>query len=268
MAFTPDLTPLEVEQAVPGLSGTTAISAGGQGAVFRATHATYGDCAVKVYVSWARQRVDAEVAFLSGVNHPSVVSVHEYGLARIRGAECPLVVMDYVQGDSLRSVLNNSGRLAEDQVKRLLRDGCDVLSLLDGARKVHRDIKPENILMRPDGGFTFLDFGITRHLDLATMTAGQMPGTPGYESPEQSAGVRTLTVKCDVFALGVTSFEMLTAVHPFGRRQDAIDSGTLPLDAEPLCGCSKTLSVLLGEMMRFRPVLRPFPEDIVRELGG
>ncbi len=268
MSFQPELTSAEVASALPCLASVTAVVSGGQGAVFKATHPAHGECAVKIYLPWSGPRVAAEATFLQSVAHSSVVSVFEYGTVVVRGDATPYVIMNFIEGESLRDMLNAGRTLDEAAVRKLLKQSCEVLKLLSDARKVHRDIKPDNIVVGPTGTFTLLDFGIARHLDLATMTIGRMPGTPSYEAPEQSAGVRTLTVKCDVFALGVTAFETLTAIHPFGRRQDAINQGVPPLQAQPLCQCSDELSDLLGRMMQFRPVWRPQPDEVISILGG
>jgi serine/threonine-protein kinase len=176
--------------------------------------------------------------------------------------------MEYIDGESLGDTLRAGSSLDEDDTRQMLVEVCEALSVLAARHKVHRDIKPDNVIRRVSGEFVLLDFGIVRHLDLATMTMGQMPATPGYAPPEQSAGVRTLTSKCDVFALGIAAFEVMTRTHPFGRDQAAINAGAPPLRAGTLVQCSTGLSDLLGRMMGFRPVWRPSLQEVITEARG
>jgi serine/threonine protein kinase len=144
---------------------------------------------------------------------------------------------------------------------------AEVLDILWARRIVHRDIKPANILRRSEGSFILIDFGIAKFLDRTTYTRwGMSLGTPGYMSPEQVSAPRSLTVKSDIFALGITAFESICGTHPFSCNQQLIMQNSAHPTASAVRGCSNRLSDLLEQTMQYRAVFRPGPRDIIRIL--
>jgi serine/threonine protein kinase len=254
----PALTPQEVLFALPGFAQISPIATRGQGAVFRARHPRYGDCAVKVYSEESASRVEAEVDFLRDVDHPSIISILENGVVNIAGTTYPYTVMPYIHGGTLQLRIDDSRPLSEAETKTLMRGVVGAIAVLWGARKVHRDIKPENILLSLNCEPVLIDFGVVRHLDRTTLTTpGGAPGTSGFKSPEQSSGVRSLSYKSDVFSLGISAYCGMSGLHPFQGRQDLIDLGVRPTSLVAVADCSPPLADLVARMLISRAVMRP-----------
>jgi serine/threonine protein kinase len=267
--FQPSLDPSEVasELAPLGMSILRRIDGGGQGDVFLCEHPDYGRCALKVFVPEARQRVEAETGFLRSVDCSAIVTLFDAGEVRLRGEPSPFTVMEYVDGASLRQKIQAGDFLIEAQARELVTAVSSAISEMWRRGKVHRDIKPDNILVSGDGRSVLIDFGIVRHLDLPTMTArGFAPGTQGYKSPEHDSAIRNPTYKADVFSLGVTTYEALSGVHPFGRSQDAINQGMTPPSIATLTACSDEFADLLTRMLHPRAVMRPELSELLE--GG
>jgi serine/threonine protein kinase/tetratricopeptide (TPR) repeat protein len=161
------------------------------------------------------RRFEQEARAASALNHPNIVTIFEVG-------EAPagrFIVMELIEGRTLRSLLNGSYTLAE-----LLSWGAQLAKALSAAHKasiVHRDIKPENIMVRADGYVKVLDFGLARlsdtnatNLDQFGTTPGALIGTIRYMSPEQVRGDKA-EAPSDIFALGVILYELITRKHPF-----------------------------------------------------
>jgi serine/threonine-protein kinase len=266
--FAPDLTVQEARAAFATLTVLETESAGGQGAVFRADHPVHGECALKVYTPESRLRVDAEVELLAGIQHPSVIEILESGTAVVRNDHSPYIIMPFIHGSTLRVRLEQGDVLGEADARALLGQLGSAIQAVWDVLRVHRDIKPDNILIDACGRAVLIDFGVTRHLELPTMTdIGGAPGTVGYKSPEQSAGVRTLSYKSDLFSVGVTVYEGMSGRHPFAGRQDLIDAGMIPPPLGVADGCSPEFSTLLSDLMATRPVMRPFIADVIARAG-
>ena len=175
----------------------------------------------------ARRRFRREAQIIARLQHPSIVSIYDYGTFPHGGA---YLVMELVRGEDLRRVLQKEGRLEPRQAMRILGAVCDAIEAAHRGGVLHRDLKPENILLPGDGEAKVLDFGVakvvadeppapdrlqTSDQSLLT-TAGMIIGTPAYMAPEQFHGA-ALDGRTDVFSLGVVAFEMLTGELPFGR---------------------------------------------------
>lgn len=175
----------------------------------------------------ARQRFRREAQLVARLQHPSIVSIFDYGTFVDGGA---FLVMELVRGEDLRRVLQREGRLETERAVRILTTVCAAIEAAHREGVLHRDLKPENILL-PGGGLNakVLDFGVAKamreeleadHLTTATGTAltaaGMIVGTPAYMAPEQLRGV-VPDARSDVFSLAVIAFEMLTGELPFGR---------------------------------------------------
>jgi hypothetical protein len=171
-----------------------------------------------------RFRREARAAAL--LSHPHVVTVHDFGVADDDRA---YLVMERLNGRTLREALRQHGSLAAPLAREILRGVCAAVSLAHHHRLLHRDLKPENIfLARSDEGeiAKVLDFGLVKPLapsqsDAVTGTAtGGLLGTFGYMSPEQLRG-EPPAESWDVWALAVVAFEMLTGTHPFALDGDS-----------------------------------------------
>lgn len=153
------------------------------------------------------ERFRREVRLARRVTHPSVARVFE--LHEADGVR--FVTMELVEGEPLSDVLERQGPLAPGSAARLTAEVARALAAAHAAGVIHRDIKPDNVLVRSNGHVAVADFGIAFSLD---DTSVDLVGTPAYMSPEQIKGERTGPLS-DVYALGVTLFELLTGEVPF-----------------------------------------------------
>lgn len=158
-------------------------------------------------------RLLAERATLTRLAHPNLVKVHDL----VAEGSDLAIIMDYVDGADLRQLLT-SRRLTAAEALHLLGQIGAALAAVHAAGVVHRDLKPENILITGGGAqptALLTDFGLARVVDRPTMTRqSQVLGTPAYLAPEQLTG-RQLTSACDIYAFGVTAYELLAGHRPF-----------------------------------------------------
>lgn len=169
-------------------------------------------------------RFRREAQSVAGLNHRSIVAVYDSGEERITesgGAwlDIPYIVMEYVDGLTLRELLNESetGTLAPADAARIVQQVLDALDYSHDMGIVHRDIKPGNVMIADDGSVKVMDFGIARAIadTQATMTQTQaVIGTAQYISPEQARG-ETVDKRSDVYSTGCLLFELLTGRTPY-----------------------------------------------------
>jgi beta-lactam-binding protein with PASTA domain/tRNA A-37 threonylcarbamoyl transferase component Bud32 len=163
----------------------------------------------------ARFRREAQSA--ASLNHPSIVAVYDTGEDNTGGTHVPYIVMEYVDGRTLRDLLRDDRRLLPERALEIT-DG--VLRALDYSHRngiVHRDIKPGNVMLTRDGKIKVMDFGIARAVSdaQATMTqTAQVIGTAQYLSPEQARGER-VDARSDLYSTGCLLYELLTGRPPF-----------------------------------------------------
>lgn len=162
----------------------------------------------------ARFRREAQSA--AALNHPSIVAVYDTGEATdIHGNHIPYIVMEYVDGQTLRDILRDGRKLLPE---RALSITSDVLSALDYSHRqgiIHRDIKPANVMLTPAGQVKVMDFGIARALSDASMTqTAAVIGTAQYLSPEQARGEQ-VDARSDIYSTGCLLYELLTGRPPF-----------------------------------------------------
>jgi eukaryotic-like serine/threonine-protein kinase len=163
----------------------------------------------------ARFRREAQSA--ASLNHPSIVSVYDTGEDFSGGVPVPYIVMEYVEGQTLRDLLNSGRKLLPE---RALEITSGVLEALDYSHRngiVHRDIKPGNVMLTPSGSVKVMDFGIARAVadSSATMTAtAAVIGTAQYLSPEQAKGEK-VDARSDLYSTGCLLYELLTGQPPF-----------------------------------------------------
>ena len=165
------------------------------------------------------ERFRREARAVAQLNHPNVVSVIDAGEEPLHedpeGTGTPYIVLEYVDGETLKSVIRREGPL---EVPQALAYAIEVARALGAAHErqiVHRDVKPHNILIDPEGGAKITDFGIARSLTEEGLTmAGRVLGTTDYVSPEQALG-QPVTPQSDLYSLGIVLYEMLTGDVPF-----------------------------------------------------
>lgn len=199
------------------------IGRGGMASVYRATDQTLGrDVAVKVLHGHLADdealldRFRREAQAVAGLSHRSLVTVHDWGEDHPGEDTLPYIVMELVEGDSLRDVLRVRGRVSPAEALTLLAPAAEGLAQVHDAGLIHRDVKPENILYGPDGVARVSDFGLAAVAGAGNQTFGEdtLVGSPRYLSPE-SVRAEPLSARADVYALGVILFECLTGRPPF-----------------------------------------------------
>ncbi|MDA8202706.1 MAG: protein kinase, partial [Chloroflexi bacterium] len=191
---------------------------GGVATVYRATDSQLGrDVAVKVlrpeyghdpdFV--ARFRQEAQAA--ASLSHPNIVGVYDFGI----DADGPYIVMEYIDGEDVATLVRRNGPLPPRQAARLSAEVAHALAAAHARGIVHRDVKPGNVLVAADGRVKVTDFGIARAWADARLTLpGVTLGSVHYMSPEQALGEQATEVS-DVYSLGVVLYELLTGRRPW-----------------------------------------------------
>jgi serine/threonine protein kinase len=218
--------PLEIGTTFQGLQVLSLIARGGMGVVYRARQPDLDRIVALKILSPElaadpefAQRFNGEAKVLALLSHPNIVQVYDFG----RAADLYYLVMEYVEGVSLRQVLQGK-RPGSDEILRILSQICTALEYAHIQGVVHRDIKPENILIGTGGLVKIADFGLAKIMRRegqsgpVTQTR-QVMGTPQYMAPEQSENLPGLDHRADIYALGVILYEMLTGLPPRGMFQ-------------------------------------------------
>ena len=201
------------------------IGKGGMATVFRAFQPSVGRfVAVKVIHrsiamdSTALERFQREARTIARLEHPHLLPVYDFDGIH----DPPYIVMRYLEGGTLRDVLDREGSLPMVDTSHMLRQISNALDYAHRQGVIHRDIKPSNIMIDQEGNAFLTDFGVARMMSYgaegvgATLTqSGYAVGTPGYMSPEQGMGLDNVDLRADIYSLGVMTFEMLTGRLPF-----------------------------------------------------
>jgi serine/threonine-protein kinase len=161
-----------------------------------------------------------EARAAAAMNHPNIVHVYDVTVIGAR----PCIVMEYVQGNTVRELMRRSGRekqpLAVRRVAEIARDICEALAYAHHQNVIHRDVKPGNIIVSDRGTAKLMDFGISKVLEVGGAGLTQARGTPQYMPPEQILG-REVDGRSDLYALGISIFEAVTGRRPF-RGEDVV----------------------------------------------
>jgi eukaryotic-like serine/threonine-protein kinase len=163
----------------------------------------------------ARFRREAQSA--ASLNHPSIVAVYDTGEDMATGMPIPYIVMEYVDGRTVRDLLQEGHRLLPERSLEIIDGVLRALDYSHQAGIVHRDIKPGNVMVTRNGDVKVMDFGIARAMSdaQATMTqTAQVIGTAQYLSPEQARGER-VDSRSDLYSTGCLLYELLTGRPPF-----------------------------------------------------
>jgi eukaryotic-like serine/threonine-protein kinase len=163
----------------------------------------------------ARFRREAQSA--ASLNNPSIVAVYDTGEDMSTGTPIPFIVMEFVDGKTVRELLNEGHRLLPERTLEIVSGVLRALEYSHQAGIVHRDIKPGNVMVTRNGDIKVMDFGIARAMSdaQATMTqTAQVIGTAQYLSPEQARGERVDT-RSDLYSTGCLMYELLVGRPPF-----------------------------------------------------
>ncbi|WP_194816643.1 Stk1 family PASTA domain-containing Ser/Thr kinase [Nocardia sp. XZ_19_385] len=225
-------------------------------------------------------RFKREAQNAAALNHPAIVAVYDTGEAEVDGGPLPYIVMEYVDGDTLRDIVRGKGPLPPRRAMEVVADVCAALDFSHKAGIVHRDMKPANIMINRAGAVKVMDFGIARALadssNPMTQTAAVI-GTAQYLSPEQARG-ETVDARSDVYSVGCVLFEILTGEPPFTgdspvavAYQHVREDPRLP--SHVYAGVPRELDSVILKAMSKNPANRyqtaaEMRADLIRVLGG
>lgn len=196
-----------------------------------------------------------EARLASRIRHPNLVAVHDCGHDEETGLY--YLVMDYVPGSSLRSMLAFEGVLSPDRAVDIVAQVASALDAAQTFKVVHRDIKPENILIEPNGLVKLVDLGIAKAQNLGDSlrtNTDSLFGTPSYISPEQAQCSADVDARADIYSLGIVFFEMLTGKCPYSDANPAVviakilAEDEIPDVRDVTAGIPSDLAVLIRRM--------------------
>lgn len=159
------------------------------------------------------ERFRQEARRAASLEHPHIVPIYDIGEAN----SLHYIAMKYVEGQTLKDVMHQTGALPVPQVAEILSQVGEALDYAHRRGVIHRDIKPTNIMITDDGWVYLTDFGLARDMGGAPglTRTGTVMGTPEYMSPEQAQGLHDIGPATDIYALGIVLYEALTGTAPF-----------------------------------------------------
>jgi serine/threonine protein kinase len=196
------------------------IAEGGMGTVYKGRNRDTGEIvAIKIVPEGMADnqtlqgRFQKEFKAASNLDHPNVVKALEYGVLGGR----PYLVMEFVDGESLGQRIERDGRIPEAEAIRIIALAAQGLHHAHKSGMVHRDVKPDNIIVTKDGQVKLLDLGLVKEADndINLTRTGRGLGTPHFMAPEQFRNAKNADVRCDIYSLGATLYQMVTGELPF-----------------------------------------------------
>lgn len=159
-----------------------------------------------------KQGLIVETDMLKRLDHPHLPSIIDV----IDGEGSFLIVMDFIEGKTLKDMLSEYGAQPQESVIDWSRQLCDVLGYLHSRQPaiIYRDMKPSNIMLKPDGNIVLFDFGTAREYKAASLEDTTCLGTRGYAAPEQYGGHGQTDARTDIYCLGATMYHLLTGHNP------------------------------------------------------
>jgi len=210
------------------------LGVGGFGAVYRAADmALKFPCAVKENLDTspeAQRQFEKEAVILANLSHPNLPRVLDHFIIPEQGQ---YLVMDFVKGEDLHTLITQKGIVPEDQALNWISQIASALNYLHNQKPpvIHRDIKPANIRIRSDGTAFLVDFGLVKVYDPHMRTTiGARAVTPGYSPPEQYGHGKT-DPRTDIYALAATLYTLLTGLEPQESIQRVVSDNMIPLDS-------------------------------------
>lgn len=159
-----------------------------------------------------KQGLVAETEMLKKLDHPNLPSIIDV----IEDDETLIIVMDYIEGNSLNKTLDEYGAQPQEYVIEWAKQLCDVLGYLHSRVPpiIYRDLKPSNIMLKPDGNLSLIDFGTAREFKERNLEDTTCLGTIGYAAPEQFGGQGQTDARTDIYGLGATLHHLVTGSNP------------------------------------------------------
>jgi predicted Ser/Thr protein kinase len=232
-AVQPPLPPEQIAPHFPQLEILECLGRGGMGVVYKARQKTLNRFVALKLLAPERvqdvkfaERFAREAQALAALNHPNIVTIHDFGQA----GGFYFLLMEFVDGLNLRQLLRTR-KFTPEEALAIVPALCDALQFAHDRGIVHRDIKPENLLLDKAGRVKVADFGIAKMLGAANggsdggtaapedATQSTL-GTPGYSAPEQKTDPQRVDSRADIYSLGVVFYEMLTGELP-GKKIEA-----------------------------------------------
>ena len=213
------------------------------------------------------ERFRREAQAAGGLQHPNIVTIYE--MAEFEGT--PFIAMEYLEGESLEKKIDGQARLPLVHKAGFLVQTCRALDYAHRRGVIHRDVKPANIVATSEGVIKVVDFGIARIVDTSKTQTGMMLGTLSYMAPEQIAG-RPADRRCDIWALGVVMYELLTYRRAFdGENHAALLMSILHEEPQPIREsapeCPQALADVVLRALRKAPEQRyPTMEALLVDL--
>ena len=159
-----------------------------------------------------KQGLVAETDILKKLSHPNLPSIVDV----IDTDDSFIIIMDYIQGNSLNKALDEFGAQPQEHVIAWAKQLCDVLGYLHSRTPaiIYRDMKPANVMLKPDGNVTLIDFGTAREFKEKNLADTTCLGTVGYAAPEQFGGMGQTDARTDIYCLGATLYHLVTGMNP------------------------------------------------------
>ncbi|MEZ5351325.1 MAG: protein kinase [Bryobacteraceae bacterium] len=208
-----------------------------------------------------------ECAVLSSLNHPNIVDIYDIGEIEEGRARVPYFVMPLLPGVTLDKLIKDEPqRLTVERVVEIISQACRGLQAAHERGLVHRDLKPSNIFVLGDDSVKIIDFGVAHLVDHQTSIG--IKGTLYYMAPEQLE-MKPATPACDIFALGVVSFEALTRRRPFtGSTRDEVVQAILKAIPPPASDLNPAVSQAVSQIVHAAMAKQPFHRfSNIREFG-
>jgi serine/threonine protein kinase len=223
-----DSSKAAVQQALGPYDLLEKIAEGGMGAIYRGRNRETGQVvAIKLMSPKTAanpgllQRFEQEFRAASRLDHPNIVRALDYNDT----GSTPYLVMEFVEGESLGQRIERDGKLVESDAIKIIAQVAQGLHRAHKQGLIHRDVKPDNILVTPEGVAKLADLGLVKEAesDLNLTKTGRGLGTPHFMAPEQFRNAKNADIRCDIYSLGATLYQMVTGELPF--------RSTGPLDA-------------------------------------
>lgn len=271
-----------MERTIRGFKLIEPIARGGMAVVYKAIQTSVNRVvAVKelhqhlVADSEFIDRFKREATAAANLHHENIIIIHDYGEEVQPDGQISsyIIAMEYVEGKSLKDLLEGGKRLPLAVVLNIAVQICRGLEHAHSKGVIHRDIKPANIIIGNDGYVKIADFGLAHSSHLPSMTVtGATLGTPAYMSPEQAAGNRKIDARADIFSMGVVLYEMVTGVKPFlGETYPATITRILTYNPEPVHKIAPSVPLEFSQVIEkciYKDVDKRYPSvsELLKEL--